>query len=459
MYHQFVPSEEEFGFIPNATFKNDDPSGAFGSVAIAKAQKQHNYTLLDNPIHIDSNENIVVKKYKSLLSQFEDEEENYLFAQWDKDSDIEDEFKRWKKFHLLMMVSDTNPKIKALRTKEVWDKLIKQRQDIIDSLQIVDEDQVMMMGFQEWKKAAQQKFIGLEYFEDVQRRCNRIMKIQLETEVEIQQKLALIKPQAAPNIYGWDDTLFTISMQKLDAEIVATYPDNIPAYLQYQMVALVSLFNKAGIRRKDGNVKNYMFKGLRAYAIDVGMDTYLEADEKNFISHMFFSRVENKITNYYNENGIQIIHTALDEDILPEITQKGLNMMNFLDAVQNNPEDFHFFQLEDVYTEEDIQEHFQTAEPLWDSFVQGISQLINGPPKLAVFWGNETWWCAKVGSKYILSENVSRKIHKKNERTPSSKSDFENIKDDFLTSLPKNDHSIVITHLNNTFEKRIEMLR
>ena len=114
-------------------------------------------------------------------------------------------------------------------------------------------------------------------------------KLLLLNEVQLQQKLANTSPQAAPAIFGYDDNKFIISMEALDEEI---YQKNrkIPDYTQCQMVALVKLFDQAGIKRKDGNKRNYMSKGLRTYAIDVGMDENLKDGDTNKVKDVFFSR-------------------------------------------------------------------------------------------------------------------------------------------------------------------------
>jgi len=449
MYRQFVPAEQQFGFIPEVTFNDDDPSGAFGSVALAKTKAGRNYTLLNKDVRIDKGEVLIVKKYKSLLQQFEYDEFQFLFVQSDPDEDIGTYFEKWQTFGYMSI--GVHSRMKALRTRELWLTLIAQRQDILDALHWT-EDQMFDANFRQLEAAAQQISVGGAYFEGVRRRCRRLMKTMLELEVELQQKLASVQPQAAPAIYGYDDALFTISMQKLDAEIVESYPEHIPAYLQYQMVALVTLFDRAGVKRNDGNIRNYMYKGLRAYAIDVGLDDVLKGDEKNTVSKMFFSRFENGLHRHYtgaHEDGVRIVREALDEASFAAIAQKGLRMMAFLDAVEARPEEFHFFQLDGVYTEDDVRERFQTAEPLWNRVVQGVSSVARymSGSKPALFWGNETWWCAKVGSKYILSETTGRKIHNVDEITPKSKEEFQALQDDFMSHLPKDEHSIVLSYL------------
>lgn len=447
MYRQFVPAEQQFGFIPEVTFNNADPSGAFGSVALAKNKVGRNYTLFNKDVHIEEGEILIVKKYKSLMEQYEHDEYQFFYIQSDPDEDIHTYFEKWQTFQYMSI--GVNSRMKALRTRELWLKLIEQRQQILDALQF-SEDQMFEINFRQLETAANKISVGAAYFEGVRQRYNRLMKTMLQVEVELQQKLASVKPQAAPDIYGYDDTLMTISMQKLDAEIVASYPSHIPAYFQYQMVALVTLFDKAGIKRQDGNIRNYMFKGLRAYAIDVGLDDVLEVDEKNKVSKMFFSRFENGLNRHYtgaHKDGVSIVRQALDETSFAAIAQKGIDIMEFLDAVDARPDEFQFFQLDGVYTEDDVRERFQTAEPLWERIVQGVSSVISGP-KPALFWGNETWWCAKVGSKYILSENVGRKIHNVDKITPNSKEEFQALQDDFMSHLPKDEHSIVLTYLS-----------
>lgn len=330
MYRLFVPSEQQFGFIPKATFNDDDPSGAFGSVTIVKTVKARNYTLMEKNVHIDENEDIIVKKYKSLLEQFEYEESNYIFSQWrdsnerfkvffaDKDLKPDSEeyeklvseyyegeqklsleqldqnsinFNNWQKFDLISI--GVNSRLMTLRTRETWDKLVTQRQQLLNSLRLSEDHALSYLYI---KETAEKKGIGVEYFKNIQLRCNTLMKTMLEMEVKLQQQLANTKPQAAPIIYGYDDDEFTISMQKLESEIVDRYrTKKIPDYLQYQMIALTKLFNTAKVKRNDGNVKNYMIKGLRVYAIDVGLDKPLEQGETNSVSKMFFSRYENSL--------------------------------------------------------------------------------------------------------------------------------------------------------------------
>lgn len=451
MYRQFAPAEQQFGFVPDVTFNDDDPSGAFGSVAVAKNKAIRNYTLLNKEVRIDEGEFLIVKKYKSLLEQFEYDEYQFFFVQADADEDIREYFKQWQTFEY--MTVGVHSRTKALRTPELWLELIEQRQEILDALDWTDE-QLYVADFRQIEADANKISVGAAYFQGVRRRCIRLMKTMLQLEVELQQKLASVQPQAAPAIYGYDDALFTISMQKLDAEIVASYPNHIPAYLQYQMVALVTLFDRADVKRNDGNVRNYMHKGLRAYAIDVGLDDVLNGDENNTVSKMFFSRFENGLHRHYtgaHKDGVRIVRQALDEASFDSIAQKGIRMMEFLDAVEAQPEEFHFFQLDGVYTEDDVRERFQTAEPLWNRVVQGVSSVakyVSGS-KPALFWGNETWWCAKAGSKYLLSETTGRKIHNVDEISPNSKQEFQALQDDFWRHLPKDEHSIVLSYLES----------
>jgi tRNA A-37 threonylcarbamoyl transferase component Bud32 len=463
MYHQFVPSEEEFGFIPDVKFDKNNPSGAFGSVAIVKTLKARNYTLMEKNVHIDKNEDIIVKKYKSLLEQFEYEESNYIFSQWSDSSPKQLDqnsinFNKWKIFDLISI--GVNSRLKTLRTFSIWNNLVKQRQQLLNSLRLSEDHALSYLYI---KKAAEKKGIGVEYFKNIQLRCHTLMKTMLEMEVGLQQQLANTTPQAAPTIYGYDDEKFTISMQKLESEIVDRYRTiKIPDYLQYQMIALTKLFNTAKVKRNDGNVKNYMIKGLRVYAIDVGLDKPLEQGETNSVSKMFFSRYENSL--YRRMEGVDILRQALDSEIRKESIERGLDIMNFLDAA---PE-LNFFQLEDVYTEEDIRKlsEFEKAEPLFPDFltnaaksvVNAVSDVIRKKP--VTFWGNETWWCARVENrngvftqtKYILSK-MGQKINIVAQITPAINEVYQQMITDFLKDLPEaRDSSIILTYLHNKYK-------
>jgi len=409
MFRQFSPSEQKIGWIPSVTFKDDDPHGAFGSVAIAKNTKERNYEILDKHVDISTGETIVVKKYKPVIEQFEYEESNGFFIQSSDEfghEDVDKAIADWRNFEYI----EVNPaQVKSLREgtkgKDVWDTLVEQRQEIIDAIKLHNPGiDVSDKGFIEIKKLARRIKIGKEYFKNIKERCRAMTKLLLLNEVQLQQKLANTSPQAAPAIFGYDDNKFLISMEALDEEI---YQKNrkIPDYTQYQMVALVKLFDQAKIKRKDGNKRNYMSKGLRAYAIDVGMDENLKDGDKNKVKDVFFSRNR---AGFYGYDSVDVLTAALDDDKFEAIAARGLDIMRFLDELNAKPQDFFFFQLENVHTEEDIMHRFQSTEGLWSALTDIGVGLGLVPPEPAIFWGNETWWCAHVRGKFILSENVGK---------------------------------------------------
>jgi hypothetical protein len=216
-------------------------------------------------------EHVSVKKYHSLIKQFEYEESDSLFFEFEQmnagfigDEEREISFVQWQTLHLLSVGNNTRKIVGGQRTREKWNLLVEQRQEIVKAMGAGFED-VLEMEFQDIKEAAEKKGVGGDYFEGIRIRCNQMMKAMLTQEVELQQKLAMVEPQGAPPIYGFDDELFTIAMPKLESKLLTAYPKEIPDYIQYQLVALVHLFNKAGVKRNETNIRNYMTNGKRVY--------------------------------------------------------------------------------------------------------------------------------------------------------------------------------------------------
>ena len=207
---------------------------------------------------------------------------------------------------------------------------MKQRQEIVKAIfpGAGFEDELLEMKFQDIKKAAEKKGVGGDYFKGIRIRCNQMMKAMLTQEVELQQKLAMVEPQGAPPIYGFDDELFTIAMPKLESKLLTAYPKEIPDYIQYQLVALVHLFNKAGVKRNETNIRNYMMNGERVYAINFGMDSpdYFNPsfNEKppNTVSSMFLNSNGNSLSRHK----VYILRECLkDEQTFEENSRMGLD--------------------------------------------------------------------------------------------------------------------------------------
>lgn len=441
MFRQFIPSEEKIGWVPPVDFRDDDPQGAFGSVATTKNTKERNYYILDKKIDIATGETIVVKKYKPMIDAFEYEESEGFFLQSSDDyteNELQTFFiKSWQKFEFI----NVNPEqVKSLREgskgKKVWDTLVEQRKAIIHAIRNSDKTiDISEKSFIEIKKLARRIGIGKEYFQNVKKRCRAMTKLLLLNEVELQQKLANVSPQAAPAIFGYDDVQFIISMEALDTEI-CQYSEKIPNYIQYQLVALVKLFDKAKIKRKDDNRRNYMSKGLRAYAIDVGMDEKLKDGDKNTVEDIFFQRMGFR---HWPKDKVQILNDARNDDNFEAIAERGLDIMRFLDELKKNPQDFFFFELENVYSEEDIMHRFQSSESLW-SLITDVGRatgLIQ--PEPAIFWGNDTWWCAYVQDKFILSENLGKITNTRNRN--------DSLQNKLVSKLSDGESNVILAHL------------
>tara|TARA_B110000091_G_scaffold68785_1_gene75615 strand:- start:666 stop:2033 length:1368 start_codon:yes stop_codon:yes gene_type:complete len=447
MFRQFIPSEEKFGWIPSVTFKDDDPHGAFGSVAIAKNTKVRNYEILDKHVDISTGETIVVKKYKPMVEAFEYEEEEGFFIQSSDEFGheyVDKAIERWRNFEYV----NVNPEqVKSLRKgtkgKDVWDTLVEQRQEIIDAIKLHNPGiDVSEKKFIEIKKLARRIKIGKQYFKNIKERCRAMTKLLLLNEVQLQQKLANTSPQAAPVIFGYDDNKFIISMEALDEEI---YQKNrkIPDYTQYQMVALVKLFDQAKIKRKDGNKRNYMSKGLRTYAIDVGMDENLKDGDTNKVKDVFFSRDR---VGFYGSDKVDILTAALNDDEFEAIAERGMDIMRFLDELDANPQDFFFFQLENVDTEEDIMQKFQSSEGLWSALTDIGVGLGLIPHEPAIFWGNETWWCAYVQGKFILSENVGK--------IDQARIKSDTLQQKLVSNISSDESNVILAYLYNKYKHK-----
>lgn len=417
MFRQFIPSEEKFGWIPSVTIKDSDPHGGFGSVATTTNTKERNYDILDKHVDISTGETIVVKKYNPMIDQFEREESRGFFIQSSDEFGreyVDKDIEQWRNFE------DGNVNlelVKSLREgtkgKDVWETLVEQRQEIIDAIKLHNPGiDVSEKNFIEIKKLARRIKIGKEYFKNIKERCRAMTKLILLNEVQLQQKLANTSPQAAPAIFGYDDNKFIISMEALDEEIFQKNR-KIPDYTQYQMVALVKLFDQAEIKRKDSNKRNYMSKGLRTYAIDFGIDETLKDGDKNTVEDVFLPG--KGLLSFYGLDNVDILTAALNDDEFEAIAERGLDIMRFLDELDANPQDFFFFQLENVDTEQDIMRKFRYRGHWWldnswskleDIGVGIVDMLLSHEP--AIFWGNDTWWCAYVHGKFILSENVGK---------------------------------------------------
>ena len=156
-----------------------------------------------------------------------------------------------------------------------------------------------------------------------------------------------------------------------------------------------------------------MSKGLRTYAIDFGIDETLKDGDKNTVEDVFFPG--KGMMSFYGLDNVDILTAALNDDEFEAIAERGLDIMRFLDELDANPQDFFFFQLENVDTEQDIMRKFRYRGHWWldnswskleDIGVGIVDMLLSHEP--AIFWGNDTWWCAYVHGKFILSENVGK---------------------------------------------------
>jgi len=394
MYHQFAPSETKYGIIPAVKFDKDD-SGAdrwvekIGTIQFNNSDNLHDsiasVASTGKEIQYHRGDHVSVKKYHSLIKQFEYEESDSLFFEFKQmhagfigDEEREISFVRWQTLHLLSVGNNTRKIVGGLRTREKWNLLAEQRQEIVKAifpgaketynqeqqmLELEDdleqnpetfydvgvvprseeekaadalameeaetgfEDELLEMEFQDIKEAAEEKGVGGDYFKGIRIRCNQMMKAMLTQEVELQQKLAMVEPQGAPPIYGFDDELFTIAMPKLESKLLTAYPKEIPDYIQYQLVALVHLFNKAGVKRNETNIRNYMTNGKRVYAINFGMDSP-DNSLPNTVSSMFL----NSNGNSLSRRKVYILRECLkDEQTFEENSRMGLDIMRFLD--------------------------------------------------------------------------------------------------------------------------------
>ena len=137
MYHQFAPSETKYGIIPAVKFDKHD-SGAsvekigtiqfnssadlHGSIAsVASTGKEIQY-IRGDPVSVKK---YPVKKYHSLIKEFEYEESDSLFSEFEQmnagfidDEEREISFVRWQTLHLLSVGNNTrkNFRIKHQRT-------------------------------------------------------------------------------------------------------------------------------------------------------------------------------------------------------------------------------------------------------------------------------------------------------------------------------------------------------
>jgi len=343
MYHQFAPSETKYGIIPAVKFDKHD-SGAsvekIGTIQFNSSADLHgsiaSVASTGKEIQYHRGDHVSVKKYHSLIKQFEYEESDSLFFEFEQmnagfidDEEREISFVRWQTLHLLSVGNNTLKNVGGQRTREKWNLLVEQRQEIVKAIfpGAGYEDELLKMEFQDIKEAAEKKGVGGDYFEGIRIRCNQMMKAMLTQEVKLQQKLAMVEPQGAPPIYGFDDELFTIAMPKLESELLTAYPKEIPDYIQYQLVALVHLFNKAGVKRNETNIRNYMTNGKRVYAINFGMDSpALEPDPPNTVSSMFLNSNGNSLSRR------RILRECLkDEQTFEENSRMGLDIMRFLD--------------------------------------------------------------------------------------------------------------------------------
>jgi hypothetical protein len=360
MYHQFAPSETKYGIIPAVKFDKDD-SGAdrsvekIGTIQFNSSADLHgsiaSVASTGKEIQYHRGDHVSVKKYR-LIKQFEYEESDSLFFEFEQmnagfidDEEREISFVRWQTLHLLSVGNNTRKIVGGQRTREKWNLLAKQRQEIVKAIfPGADEDELLKMEFPKIKEAAEKKGVGGDYFKGIRIRCNQMMKAMLTQEVELQQKLAMVEPQGAPPIYGFDDELFTIAMPKLESKLLTAYPKEIPDYIQYQLVALVHLFNKAGVKRNETNIRNYMTNGKRVYAINFGMDSpdysllsFVRSDPPNTVSSMFL----NSNVNSLSRHKVYILRECLkDEQTFEENSQMGLDIMRFLD---NGGKDLRYF--------------------------------------------------------------------------------------------------------------------
>jgi len=346
MYHQFAPSETEYGIIPAVKFDKDD-SGADRSVEkIGTIEFNNRDDLHDSiasvawtgkEIQYIRGDPVSVKKYHSLIKEFEYEESDSLFSEFKQmyagfigDEEREINFVRWQNLHLLSVGNNTRKIVGGQRTREKWNLLVEQRQQIVKAIfpGAGYEDELLEMEFPKIKEAAEKKGVGGDYFKGIRIRCKQMMKAMLSQEVELQQKLAMVQPQGTPPIYGFDDELFTIAMPKLESKLLTAYPKEIPDYIQYQLVALVHLFNRAGVKRNETNIRNYMTNGKRVYAINFGMDEpALEPDTPNTVSSMFLNS-----NGQLSRRKVYILHECLkDEQTFEENSRMGLEIMRFLD--------------------------------------------------------------------------------------------------------------------------------
>ena len=343
MYRQFAPSETEYGIIPAVKFDKHD-SGAsvekIGTIQFNSSADLHgsiaSVASTGKEIQYHRGDHVSVKKYHSLIKQFEYEESDSLFFEFEQmnagfidDEEREISFVRWQTLHLLSVGNNTLKIVGGQRTREKWNLLVEQRQEIVKAIfpGAGYEDELLEMEFQDIKEAAEEKGVGGDYFKGIRLRCNQMMKAMLTQEVELQQKLAMVEPQGAPPIYGFDDELFTIAMPKLESKLLTAYPKEIPDYIQYQLVALVHLFNKAGVKRNETNIRNYMTNGKRVYAINFGMDSP-DNSLPNTVSSMFL----NSNGNSLSRRKVYILRECLkDEQTFEENSRMGLDIMRFLD--------------------------------------------------------------------------------------------------------------------------------
>tara|TARA_B110001450_G_scaffold252346_1_gene273977 strand:+ start:3791 stop:4969 length:1179 start_codon:yes stop_codon:yes gene_type:complete len=343
MYRQFAPSETKYGIIPAVKFDKHD-SGAsvekIGTIQFNSSADLHgsiaSVASTGKEIQYHRGDHVSVKKYHSLIKQFEYEESDSLFFEFEQmnagfidDEEREISFVRWQTLHLLSVGNNTRKIVGGQRTREKWNLLVKQRQEIVKAIfpGAGYEDELLKMEFPKIKEAAEKKGVGGDYFKGIRIRCKQMMKAMLSQEVELQQKLAMVEPQGAPPIYGFDDELFTIAMPKLESKLLTAYPKEIPDYIQYQLVALVHLFNKAGVKRNETNIRNYMTNGKRVYAINFGMDSP-DNSLPNTVSSMFL----NSNGNSLSRRKVYILRECLKDEQTFELNSRmGLDIMRFLD--------------------------------------------------------------------------------------------------------------------------------